>query len=199
MHKILHVAWNVGSRVHRARINSQVLKEHGAQKNVSMPSSICHARRRSDGSESGMKRTIAAKELVTSSGLLEDPLITMDGGRIVRISTRNTEAITQVDHEFPECTLTPGFSDIHFHGAAGHDVTEGRPEALETVARYLARVGVTKFLPTTATASLEATLYALERMATESGLLQTWPRRWAVRPSNTPTRLRKPGSAWPRR
>ena len=112
-----------------------------------------------------MKRTIAAKELVTASGLLEDPLVTMDGGRIARISTRSSEPITQVDLEFPDCTLTPGFVDIHFHGAAGHDVMEVHPQALETVARYLARAGVTKFLPTTVTASLEATSYALERMA----------------------------------
>ena len=112
-----------------------------------------------------MKRTIAAKELVTSSGLLKDPLITVDGGQIVRISIRDSEAIAQLDHDFPDCTLTPGFLDIHFHGAGGHDVMESRPEALEAVARYLARAGVTKFLPTTATASLEATLHALERMA----------------------------------
>ncbi len=112
-----------------------------------------------------MKRTIAAKELVTSSGLLENPIVTMDGGRIVRISTRNSEAVSRVDHEFPDCTLTPGFLDIHFHGAAGHDVMEARPEALETVARYLARAGVTRFLPTTVTASLDATFYALDGMA----------------------------------
>ena len=112
-----------------------------------------------------MNRTIAAKELVTSSGLLEDPIITIDDGRIVRVSTRNAEAISQVDHEFPGCTLTPGFLDIHFHGAAGHDVMEASPQALEAVARYLARAGVTKFLPTTVTASLDATLFALERMA----------------------------------
>ena len=112
-----------------------------------------------------MKRTIAAKELVTSSGVLEDPIITMDGGRIVRISSRNAEAISQVDHEFPGCTLTPGFLDIHFHGAAGHDVMEACPQALEAVARYLALAGVSRFLPTTVTASLDVTLRALERMA----------------------------------
>ena len=112
-----------------------------------------------------MKKTIAAKELVTSSGVLEDPLVTIDDGRIVRISTRNAEVISQVDHEFPDCTLTPGFLDIHFHGAAGHDVMEGTPQALEAVAQHLACAGVTKFLPTTVTASLDTTLYALEGMA----------------------------------
>jgi N-acetylglucosamine-6-phosphate deacetylase len=112
-----------------------------------------------------MKRTIAAKELVTSSGVLEEPIVTIDGGKIVRISTRNAEAISQIDHEFPGCTLTPGFLDIHFHGAAGHDVMEASSQALETVARYLAHAGVSRFLPTTVTASLDATLHALERMA----------------------------------
>jgi N-acetylglucosamine-6-phosphate deacetylase len=112
-----------------------------------------------------MKRTIAAKNLATAAGLLKDPLITVDGGQIVGVSSRSSEAVDQVDHDFADCTLTPGFLDIHFHGAVGHDVMESDMEALETIARYLARAGVTQFLPTTVTAPLEATLHALERMA----------------------------------
>jgi len=112
-----------------------------------------------------MKRTIAAKELVTSSGLLLDPLVTLDDGRILKISTRRSEPIAQGDHDFRDCTLTPGFLDIHFHETAGYDVMEAGPEALETVARHLSHTGVTRFLPTRVTASLEATSYALERIA----------------------------------
>ena len=112
-----------------------------------------------------MKRTIAANELVTPSGVLESPIISVCDGRIEKISSRRSETTARVDDDFPGCTITPGFFDIHFHGAGGHDVMECHPDALQTVARYLARAGVTKFLPTTVTASLDATLSALDRMA----------------------------------
>jgi N-acetylglucosamine-6-phosphate deacetylase len=112
-----------------------------------------------------MKRTIAANELVTPSGVLESPIISVCDGRIEKISSRRSETTARVDDDFPGCTITPGFFDIHFHGAGGHDVMECHPDALQTVARYLARAGVTRFLPTTVTASLDATLSALDRMA----------------------------------
>lgn len=112
----------------------------------------------------GIKR-IRAKTLVTSSGLLPNPLITIDGEFIVQISTRDREAAPKIDHDFPGATLTPGFLDIHFHGIAGHDVMTASPDALCEIASRLARAGVTRFLPTTVTASLDTTLGALDRMA----------------------------------
>jgi N-acetylglucosamine-6-phosphate deacetylase len=51
--------------------------------------------------------------------------------------------------------LVPGFIDTHIHGADGSDTSDGTPEALETVARFLARNGVTAWLPTTVTGPLE--------------------------------------------
>lgn len=46
------------------------------------------------------------------------------------------------------CIVAPGFVDIHIHGAAGCDFFDGTREALGTIARYLAAVGVTGFLGT---------------------------------------------------
>lgn len=46
----------------------------------------------------------------------------------------------------------PGFIDIHCHGAAGADVMDGTPEAIETIARAKLHDGVTSFCPTTLTA-----------------------------------------------
>jgi N-acetylglucosamine-6-phosphate deacetylase len=45
--------------------------------------------------------------------------------------------------------VVPGPIDVHAHGAGGADVFDGTPEALETVARTLARLGTTAFLATT--------------------------------------------------
>ncbi len=48
--------------------------------------------------------------------------------------------------------LIPGFIDLHVHGAQGKDVMDGDQEALLTIARALAKEGVTGFLATTMTA-----------------------------------------------
>jgi N-acetylglucosamine-6-phosphate deacetylase len=47
--------------------------------------------------------------------------------------------------------VLPGFIDIHAHGAAGHDVCDGTPEALRGIARAKLAEGVTSWLPTTLT------------------------------------------------
>src|SRR5262250_2463562 len=43
----------------------------------------------------------------------------------------------------------PGFLDVHIHGAGGHDVMEGTPEALTAVSRTVARHGTTSLVATT--------------------------------------------------
>lgn len=68
--------------------------------------------------------------------------------------------------EYPaESVLAPGLVDLHIHGAAGHDVMEGEELALREIETFLARHGVTSYLPTTVTAPLDDTLRALDRLA----------------------------------
>ena len=47
----------------------------------------------------------------------------------------------------------PGFIDIHTHGAAGLDLSQGTTQAVSTMAEAKLKEGVTTFLPTTWTAS----------------------------------------------
>jgi len=65
--------------------------------------------------------------------------------------------------------LLPGFIDVHVHGAAGHELMDASPDGLRAMARFFARHGVTSFLPTTWTATREATLYALKLVAEVQG------------------------------
>lgn len=51
--------------------------------------------------------------------------------------------------------LSPGFVDIHIHGAGNHDTMEGTFEALNTISKTIANHGTTGFLPTTMTVSLD--------------------------------------------
>jgi N-acetylglucosamine-6-phosphate deacetylase len=62
-------------------------------------------------------------------------------------------------------TLAPGFFDVHFHGARGHDVMEASREALGAIGGFLATRGTASYLATTVTAPLEATLRAVEGLA----------------------------------
>lgn len=52
--------------------------------------------------------------------------------------------------------VTPGFIDIHMHGAGGYDVMDGTQESIEQIASILARHGTTTFLPTTVTMPAES-------------------------------------------
>jgi len=110
-------------------------------------------------------KRIAAKILATPSGILVDPIVTIDDEHVLEISTRCAQQIAHIDYDFPDGTITAAFFDIHFHGIAGHDVMNASPEGFRYIAHSLARAGVSRFLPTTVTASREATMYALERMA----------------------------------
>ena len=49
----------------------------------------------------------------------------------------------------------PGFIDIHIHGRAGADASDGTAEAIEVMADSLAKAGVTSFCPTTMTLPVE--------------------------------------------
>jgi len=52
--------------------------------------------------------------------------------------------------------LSPGFIDIHIHGAGGYDTMDGTDEAINTISKTIVTHGTTSFTPTTMTVSIEA-------------------------------------------
>jgi N-acetylglucosamine-6-phosphate deacetylase len=86
---------------------------------------------------------------------------------VAEIATRGTAQIPAGTRvlDFPGATLAPAFFDVHIHGAAGHDVMEGTPEALKTIGKFLASRGTAAFLATTVSAPLDVTLRSLEGLA----------------------------------
>ena len=102
--------------------------------------------------------TLTARTLITAIGTVEYPVIEVDAaGLITEISSDPTIR--------SESILAPTFLDVHIHGAAGHDVMDCSPSGLSQVQRFLARRGTGHYLPTTVTASIDATLRALEVLA----------------------------------
>lgn len=57
-------------------------------------------------------------------------------------------------HDLGGARVLPGLVDIHIHGCAGADFSDGKAEGLRTMAAYLAGEGVTSFLPTAVTLPL---------------------------------------------
>jgi N-acetylglucosamine-6-phosphate deacetylase len=115
-----------------------------------------------------MRTTLTAKRLWDGSSLVENPEITIEDGRIDSVVSRGAGALPAPGAgvlDFPGAMLGPAFVDVHIHGAAGHDVMEATPEALKAVGGFLATRGTGRFLATTVTAGLDATLRAVEGLA----------------------------------
>ena len=120
---------------------------------------------------------LTATTLFTPLERIEQPLLLMDGARFVEVTSRvSREApgnCRLVD--FGDAVLAPGFIDMHIHGAAGRDVMEAAPDALPAIEQLLARHGVAGYFPTTVTASMDATLAALDRLAVAIDAAMTEP------------------------
>jgi len=110
---------------------------------------------------------LTADRLFTPLDIIENPFVLIEDGRVTEIGSRANRSIPPQarHHDLPGAVLSPGFVDIHIHGAAGYDVMQSDAAGLSAVAALLAKHGVTSYFPTTVTASDEATLKALESLA----------------------------------
>jgi N-acetylglucosamine-6-phosphate deacetylase len=72
--------------------------------------------------------------------------ILIEDGRIVEISLDEISAGESIDCS--GSTIYSGFIDVHNHGAVGVDVNEANAKSLAKVSQFLAKNGVTAWLPT---------------------------------------------------
>lgn len=116
-----------------------------------------------------MQTVVTAERLWDGTSLHRNPLILIEDGRIDSIATRDSSELPAGARvlDYPGATIGPSFFDVHIHGAAGHDVMEATPPALDAIGRFLASRGTATYLATTVTASVDATLRALDGLANE--------------------------------
>jgi N-acetylglucosamine-6-phosphate deacetylase len=114
---------------------------------------------------------IRAKRLFTPLEEIADGMVVVEEGRIVAAGRREEFELRPGTREYDarRWTLSPGFVDIHIHGAGGHDVMEGDAAAIGHVARTIARYGTTSFVATTVTASPDDLCRSLEGIARVAG------------------------------
>jgi N-acetylglucosamine-6-phosphate deacetylase len=105
-----------------------------------------------------MKGIVNGK-LIIHGDIIENKLLVFQD-RIVSIrgKVEATDGIELIDAK--GCYVSPGFLDVHIHGAFGHDTMDGT-EAISEISRNLCRFGVTGFLPTTITSDKESCHKAL--------------------------------------
>jgi N-acetylglucosamine-6-phosphate deacetylase len=88
--------------------------------------------------------------LVLPRGVAEGASLLVEEGRIARVWGQAGGEGARADEqiELGGAAVFPGFIDAHIHGALGVDSNDADADALHRVARFLARSGVTAWLPT---------------------------------------------------
>ncbi|HSN95151.1 MAG TPA: N-acetylglucosamine-6-phosphate deacetylase [Anaerolineaceae bacterium] len=114
-----------------------------------------------------MQTWILAEKILTPLETILDSVIIIEGGKIIRIEPKHNI------HEIPSqvkvinaqgSIVTPGFIDIHVHGAVGVDAMDATPASLEKMSSYFVKQGVTSFFPTTGTQSTLAISAAIDNI-----------------------------------
>jgi N-acetylglucosamine-6-phosphate deacetylase len=101
--------------------------------------------------------TLAAKRVVTPSGMLSPGVVETDGERIV--------AVAATSGTVPDRTLAPGFIDLQVNGINDIDVAAANGPDWHRLDELLLDQGVTAWCPTLVTAPLPAFVAPLARMA----------------------------------
>lgn len=86
----------------------------------------------------------------------------LEDGKITEIHN----GILENSQFYENARIIPGLIDVHTHGYAGGDASDGDPETLRVWQRYLPQEGVTSFLPGTVTRSVPRIIQALQAIRT---------------------------------
>ena len=99
-----------------------------------------------------MKTIITNGRVITPNGTI-DGWVLYEDGKILQIGAGECSAEADETIDAQGRYVSPGFIDIHTHGAGGADYMDGTLEAYLTAAKMSARHGATLVYPTTLTSS----------------------------------------------
>ncbi|PRR83136.1 N-acetylglucosamine-6-phosphate deacetylase [Clostridium vincentii] len=85
---------------------------------------------------------------------IEAGSVLIENGKIKELNP--TDDGTNVVLDGQGLYLSPGFIDVHIHGAGGCDTMDGTLESINTIAKTIVKHGTTSFTPTTMTVSMDA-------------------------------------------
>ncbi|MBR5914401.1 MAG: N-acetylglucosamine-6-phosphate deacetylase [Selenomonadaceae bacterium] len=98
---------------------------------------------------------------------VDDKVVTFDE-KIISIDNKSVNAADEIldaENNF----VAPGFINIHIHGCNAYDTMDEDAAALEGMIKFLPSCGVTSFLPTTMTMSVDRIKHALKNIRSKIG------------------------------
>lgn len=108
--------------------------------------------------------------IINEGKIVEGKNLVIDNGKIVSVCNDIPAEAETIDAHGNY--VSPGFIDIHIHGARNRDTMEGKFESTNTISKAIAEHGVTSFLSTTMTVSPDDIKNALKnaRYCMDKGL-----------------------------
>lgn len=91
---------------------------------------------------------IRAKEIYTGLTKYENAVLSIENTQIHSVKKYVDDA--NVDHEFENYTIIPGFIDIHNHGGYGIDFNQAKTNEIQEVLTRFPEEGITTVIPTVA-------------------------------------------------
>ncbi|OGO78306.1 MAG: N-acetylglucosamine-6-phosphate deacetylase [Clostridiales bacterium GWB2_37_7] len=108
-------------------------------------------------------KAIVNGKIILKDEIIENKVLLYDSKIIaIQDDLEHMQGVELIDAD--SCYVSPGFTDIHTHGAFGCDAMDEDVNALSTISKGLCQYGVTSFLPTTMSADKKNLQRALDNI-----------------------------------
>ncbi len=106
------------------------------------------------------QKTVLKGDVILPDRILSKGVVEMTGGRITDVYAQSDRTWDGRSFflDYSNHYISPGFIDLHVHGALGRDFMDADMESFNIIGGHLARTGVTAFLATTLSAPFESIL-----------------------------------------
>jgi len=117
------------------------------------------------------EKTVLRGQVILPNEVIREGGVEIEGERISDVFRSIDRTWDGQSHiiDYGENFISPGFIDLHVHGALGRNVMDADIESLNIIGSHLIRSGVTGFLPTTLSSSTDAVNRAVETVKRAPG------------------------------